>query len=120
MRESERRIRNNKIRRKRQLRQRCILGVFTLCMTLVLGCTFGGFFSKAQEKNTVMTYKYFESIQIESGDTLFDIAMEYAEFYQGSVQDYIAEVVAINHLAHADDITAGEYIVVPYYSAYLQ
>ena len=120
MRESERRIRNNKIRRYRQLRQRCMLGVFAVCLSVVLGCTFGGSFSKAQESDAVVCYKYFESIMVETGDTLSGIAAEYADMYQGTVQDYVSEVVAINNLSNANDITAGEYIVVPYYSEYLQ
>lgn len=65
----------------------------------------------ADHENT----KYFTTIQIESGDTLWNIAKEYISPEYASIQDYIDEVESINHIS-VDDITAGCYITVPYYS----
>lgn len=59
--------------------------------------------------------KYFTSIMIESGDTLWSIANENMTEEYASVQDYIDEVKTINNL-HEDYITAGCYIVIPYYA----
>jgi len=116
MRESERRRRNNRIRRNRQLRRRILGTISALCMVFLLAVCFGSTSSSAHEENDTVYFKYFESIQVEEGDTLTSIAQEYADFHY-TVQEYISEVVSINHLESQDMITAGQYIVVPYYSS---
>lgn len=65
----------------------------------------------ADHENT----KYFTTVQIEAGDTLWDISQEYISPEYASIQDYIDEVESINHIS-VDDITAGCYITIPYYS----
>jgi len=116
MRESERRRRNNRIRRNRQLRRRILGTISALCMVFLFAVCFGSTSSSAHEENDTVYFKYFESIQVEEGDTLTSIAQEYADFHY-TVQEYISEVVSINHLESQDMITAGQYIVVPYYSS---
>ena len=66
------------------------------------------------------SYKYYTSIQVQSGDTLWGIADTYmTEEYTG-VSAYIDEICSINHIT-ADDIHAGQYLTIPYYSdVYLQ
>ena len=59
--------------------------------------------------------KYFTSIQVECGDTLWEIAQEYITPEYASIQEYVDEVIAINHISE-NDITAGCYLVVPYYA----
>lgn len=61
-------------------------------------------------------YKYYTSIRIQAGDTLWDIADTYCGPEYDTVSDYIAEVCSINHLSSGDEIHAGQYITVPYYS----
>ncbi len=58
--------------------------------------------------------KYFTSVLIEEGDTLWDISTEYITDDYASIDDYITEVKNINNI-HQDYITAGCYITVPYY-----
>lgn len=57
--------------------------------------------------------KYYTSIEIMPGDTLWGIAERYSESYC-SIKDYIAEVKSANNL-NSDDITAGGYLVIPVY-----
>lgn len=59
--------------------------------------------------------KYFTVIEVEAGDTLWEIAQEYrtSEYY--SLQDYIKEVREINHIS-GDEITSGCYLTIPYYA----
>ena len=120
MTEAERRIRNNRIRRNRQLRQRITFMTVTVCLTLILAVTLGSSFSKAQEEGNIVHYKYFESIMVEPGDTLTSIAHKYSNDQYTSLTEYVNEVVSINHLSDKDEITAGEYLVVPYFSTSLQ
>lgn len=59
-------------------------------------------------------YKYYTSVQIGQGDTLWGIAEEYCP-RQLSVKSYVKELKQINRLK-TDDIHAGNYLTVVYYS----
>ena len=61
------------------------------------------------------TYKYYTSIRVSSGDTLWDIAKEYRTEEYSDISSYIAEVREINHLS-SNQITDGMYLCIPYYS----
>ena len=61
------------------------------------------------------SYKYYTSYEIQPGDTLTSIAQEFTINSDVSVSDYIAEVKKNNALS-SDNITAGSYIVISYYS----
>lgn len=114
---SERRIRNNRIRRRRELRRRFFTLILTLILSAGVSITFFGFRTKAQSSNEEIQYKYYKSIIIESGDTLWDLAKEYGspEYYD-SRQEYIDEVMRMNNLAD-EQITTGQYIIIPYFSS---
>lgn len=109
-------IRKNKIRRERQLRRRI---VFVSAIIILLICSAFGmtsFLSKAQEANGAPAKaKCFNSIQVEYGSSLSEIANEYCDddMYE-SHDDYIKEVMFINHM-NDTAITAGHYLIVPYY-----
>lgn len=114
---SERRIRNNRLRRQRQLRRHILIGTVTMVLTVILSSTFGGFLLKANAKKDEETYfKYYTSIEVKYGDTLWSIATEHMTPQYESVEDYVYEVMEMNHLKE-DTIHAGEYIIIPYYSA---
>ena len=59
--------------------------------------------------------KYYKSIQIHSGDTLWNIAEEYITEDYESFNAYITEVKKINKLS-SDQIQDSQYLMVPYYS----
>ena len=59
--------------------------------------------------------KYYTSIRVSSGDTLWDIAKEYRTEEYSDISSYIAEVREINHLS-SNQITDGMYLCIPYYS----
>lgn len=61
------------------------------------------------------SYKYYTSVVIEQGDTLWGIASEYVTPEYSGVEEYIREVRALNHM-EGDCIRAGQYLLVPYYS----
>lgn len=69
----------------------------------------------SSKEDTSSYHKYYTSIQIESGDTLWDIADRYTKHLNISKLEYIDEICQINGISK-DEIIAGEYIVVPYYS----
>jgi SOS regulatory protein LexA len=65
-------------------------------------------------KDDPVRCKYYKSIQIHSGDTLWNIAEEYITEDYESVNAYITEVKKINKLS-SDQIQDSQYLTVPYY-----
>ncbi len=112
----ERRIYLNRIRRKRQLRRRMIIAGIILCLLMIFGVPGTVFLSRASAEEPAVSYKYYTSILVYPGDTLNSIAGTYADSHYKSLDAYIEEVRMTNHLPD-DDIRAGEYLVVPYYSS---
>ena len=59
--------------------------------------------------------KYYTSVRVERGDTVWSLADEYNEGSEISKREYVDEICQLNSL-NDGKITAGEYIVVSYYS----
>ena len=115
-RRSERRIRINRMKRRRELRKH----ILTLALTFVLVITCSMMFftvkTKAQNRDEAIYYKYYKSITVSRGDSLWTYAAEYAdEEHYDSYRNYIDEVLQMNGLS-GEDITTGQHLVIPYYS----
>ena len=111
--------RANKSLQKREAvvrRQKGLLAVVIIVL-ISLGVLLGGSINAlASSKADIASYnKYYTSIRVESGDTLWSIADEYIADFNLSKEDYIKEICQLNHISE-DDIHAGEYIIIPYYS----
>ncbi len=116
-RRSERRIRMNRTKRRRELRKHIL--TLTLTFVLVITCSMMFFTvkTKAQNSDEAIYYKYYKSITVSRGDSLWTYATEYAdEDHYDSYQNYIDEVLQMNGLS-CENITTGQHLVVPYYSA---
>lgn len=59
--------------------------------------------------------KYFTSVEIEEGDTLWSISEEYMTPEYKSRDEFIDEVREMNHIT-GSMIQAGERLLIPYYS----
>ena len=70
----------------------------------------------SQAPGETVYYKYFTSIRIESGDSLWTLADTYADGNFESREAFIREVIRTNHLLD-ENINAGDYLIIPYYSA---
>lgn len=68
----------------------------------------------AHDMNEVVMCKYYKSIEIESGDSLWSIAKENMTEDYASVYEYIEEVMEMNNL-ESDQIHEGQYLTVAYY-----
>lgn len=111
--------RANESLRKREAvvrRQRSVLAI-AIILVVTLGILLGSSINAlASSDKDISSYnKYYVSIRVESGDTLWTIADEYVEGFNLSKTDYIQEVCQINGISE-DNIKAGDHIVVPYYS----
>lgn len=68
----------------------------------------------AKEKNNDRI-KYYTSILIEEGDSLWSIAEEYRPDDNISVKKYIKDLKKMNNM-HSDTIHAGNYLTIYYYN----
>ena len=115
--DSERRIQNNHIRRQRQLRRNVFMGLFTFLLVISLSFTLFGFHTRAQGNDEEIMYKYYKSIMVNSGDSLWKYAVIYGDKqYYATPDDYIKEVMSMNFLED-ENITSGQYLILPYYSS---
>ncbi|MDD6307716.1 MAG: LysM peptidoglycan-binding domain-containing protein [Clostridiales bacterium] len=103
-------------RREAVRNERFILFIIGLSIFFIIICSviFGSVRTVAASADT--PYKYYTSIQLQTGDTLWDIAHTYCTPEYESISDYIEEVCTINHISAGDEIHSGQYITVPYYS----
>lgn len=67
----------------------------------------------AGETRQPETQKYYTSIEIQSGDTLWGIASQYAESVSMSTPDYVMELMRMNGLKR-DVIHSGRHLMVVY------
>ena len=103
-------------RRREVVRDERIVLVATLILAgiLVIGFLISGSVRTEAAPSEVRS-KYYTSIQIEQGDTLWEIAGRYMTDEYKDVNAYIQEVCAMNHIS-GDQIHAGQYLTVPYYA----
>ncbi|MCI9006733.1 MAG: LysM peptidoglycan-binding domain-containing protein [Lachnospiraceae bacterium] len=117
-REEFRRTRREQVQKEQRTKRRRILVFFvTLVVMFGIGVGFGTLLAKAEEPETETEYKYYTSIEIQKGDTLWEIAKEYinTDHYK-DLMAYMNEVMKINHMT-TDRLTAGKKIIIPYYSS---
>lgn len=69
---------------------------------------------RTQAASTEPSYKYYTSICIRKGDTLWSIANTYMSDGYHDIHEYIEEVCELNHIEDSE-IHYGQYITVPYY-----
>ena len=112
---SERRIQSNRLSRCYERRRNVLLFLTTVCLALSLTFTFSGFMSNAKELETPGEHKYYTSILIREGDTLWSIARTYMDLHYSSEEDYIRELCRINRLSD-EELRAGMYLIIPYFS----
>lgn len=119
MKERTRNYQVNGARRSSSKRRRKVyLNKLFLCAAAVL-LAFGigifgiGQLADAHEEPARNNDSCYKSIEIKTGDTLWEIAEEYRTADYDSVYDYINELKAINGLM-SDDIQAGQYLTVVY------
>ncbi len=92
-----------------------LLLALAIFFILVCSILFGTIRTVAASSSDV-PYKYYTSIRIEEGDTLWSIADTYYDPSYEEITSYIEEVRSMNHLLSEDDIHAGQYLTIPYYS----
>lgn len=93
--------------------RRRIMLLFSLAtvITFLLG------FKMVSSANESVNYDLcYTSVYVNPGDTLWTIAESYVTTYENNKEDFVKEVMRLNHIAEAKDLKSGNYIVVPYYT----
>ena len=103
--------------RKKQVRRNMILLVLSTillssCLVFLASMSIQ---ASDKEHQQQVAYKYFKSIYIAEGDTLWSIADEHMDAHYSNKQEYISEVKRMNSLT-SDHIECGNYLIVPYFS----
>ena len=107
-------------KREAQVRMQKSLIAVVIMLVVFIGIIFGtGIHVFAGSGAQKTLHKYYESIRIEEGDTLWDIAGEYIKDTNINRQEYVDEVCELNGI-YQDEIHAGDYIVVIYYSTQIK
>ena len=105
-------------RRAYERKRNFLILVSGLCLALAFAFLFGSFLSQAGAKESdTIYYKYYTNIEIQPGETLWDLAEDYMGDQYESRAVYVAEVRQINGIADSDSIVSGQYLIMPYYSA---
>ena len=102
--------------KQREKRKMILLIVLTLVVIFVIGMGFGSMITRAKEPAAPAMYKYYANVDIQDGDTLWDLAGDYmdAAHYEDRM-DYINEVMTINGMRDTC-LIEGRKIILPYYS----
>ena len=87
---------------------------FTAIFAVILICVVSG----SMKTHANNGFKYYTSITVEQGQTLWGIADDYIDYeHYKDKNAYIAEVERINHLNGDEMLLTGRMLIVPYYSA---
>ncbi|MGI6070027.1 MAG: LysM peptidoglycan-binding domain-containing protein [Blautia sp.] len=93
--------------------RRTVFAGILLVVLLFTGFSFNSPASIAQNRDTV---KYYTTVQVDAGDSLWSIAGEYMTPEYEDMDDYIEEIKSINGL-RGNLIQQGGYLSIPYYAA---
>ena len=114
----ERKRKCRAIKRKRLLKQKIALMIVSICMITIGSVAFGSIFSAAKDSaSNIQEYKYYKSIVIEKGDSLWSIAKQYNHESLNN-HDYVKELKELNGLT-SETIHAGQHLLITYYDTEL-
>lgn len=107
-----------RIKKQRQIvKRRITLLVAALIVITVGSIVCGSIFSSAKNPATdIPQHKYYKSIIIEKGDSLWSIAQEYRTDAYKDIQEYMDELIQLNGLT-SRTIHEGQHLVIAYYDA---
>ncbi|MCD8039631.1 MAG: LysM peptidoglycan-binding domain-containing protein [Lachnospiraceae bacterium] len=105
----------NRRRRQLQVRRKICLLAASIAVFVLLSVSAISISTQASGLESAESHKYYRSIQIAKGDTLWSIAKENMDTHHyDNVYEYISEIKTMNSIK-SDHIVSGSYIIIPYY-----
>lgn len=109
------------MRRNRRLsifKRRAVLFSIIVGLTIIGSLQLGKLSSNAHGNisEEPVSFKYYKSVEIKEGDTLWGIAEQYMTAEYHSIYEYIDELKELNQLT-SDDIQSAKYLTVIYYDS---
>ncbi|MBQ7765688.1 MAG: LysM peptidoglycan-binding domain-containing protein [Lachnospiraceae bacterium] len=108
-------IRKQKRMKRDFMRKSAIVG-FACALGILFAFSMNIFSSNVKAEDDGRLHKYYTFYTVEPGDSLWEVADEFYELGYDNHEDYIDEIMFINHIKDANDITSGDTLVIPYYS----
>lgn len=87
--------------------------IVTFSIVIILAFSLFAIGTKAKEEQHT-TYKYYRQVEVQYGDTLLSIAKRNCTEEYKDYDEYIEEVRMINSF-YKQEVTAGSFLIVPYY-----
>lgn len=103
------------LQEQRERRKICIAALLTAAAVFFMGVVCGSLFAKASEQTGDSAQKYYANIEIQPGDTLWEIAGTYMDSHYANRTEYLNELMSLNHMSDSL-IVSGQKIIVPYYA----
>ena len=106
-----------RMKRRKQLAKRKMFFLLVAIFVITLGSiVFGSIFSSAKDPDAdIPRYKYYKSITIEQGDSLWSIAGKYMKNGPyDSRKEFMEEIAELNQLT-STKIIKGQNLIVPYF-----
>ena len=97
----------------REKKTMIIAGFILILLLVLLGNSIRVFASSGKQ---AAYHKYYTSVQLEKGDSLWSLADEYNGEHVVSRTDYIDEVCRINQITEDTILHSGNSVDVPYYA----
>ena len=92
-----------------------LVSIAFIALAIII-CTFLSGAIRTQAAPSEISCKYYTSIEVQSGDTLWSIASDHITEEYCDMNAYIDEVCSINKISQ-NEIHAGQYLTIPYYSS---
>lgn len=107
-------------RNKNQVKKNTLRNIIITATACILGISIafgaGVFVKNVNAHDNDILHKYYTSVTVQPGDSLWTIAEEHYALGYDSPADYIKEVMHINHIDDENEIISGSSLVIPYYS----
>ncbi len=104
--------RERQVQRQKSILYSCAIIIVVALIVFVLI----GIGRNSKKVNASVDGRYiYKSVMVQSGETLWSIAAEHQNSYNGSLDEYIEEIMSINNM-YDDSIKAGDYIIIPVFA----
>lgn len=114
---SNSKITKKQLRKKKLFQIRCTICMTILFISIISILSVFPAKAKTTTNSQVNSCKYYKSIQIKKGDSLWSIAKENMDYeHYSTVKAYLNEIKTSNSIT-SNTIIAGAYIIIPYYSS---